>query len=119
MLVYDDVDAVAFIVETTRLPVETVTTILRAADEYGVGLEIFPPDFLEGVTPDAIRALAPALFPRDRIEARYIVTPLERAFVALRTGMDEDLIALVIHANESYLYKLGIMSPVIMSDTMH
>lgn len=110
--IYDYDTAVHFVHSTTGVAAPTIEAVFRARDEYHLGLGILPPDGLEDVTPEAMRTLAPALFPPNHIARRFVNPPNERAFVVMRTGIDEPTVLTVLTADEAYMRRIGIVHDV-------
>ncbi len=111
-LIFDDEAATQFAITQTGLDPTTIAAVFAARDRYGVGMGVLPDDWLEGVTPAAIRAEAPELFPAAHMAERYVSTERELAYVARTTGFVSATVEAVLQADFDYQVKVGIMLPV-------
>jgi hypothetical protein len=109
-LIYDDDASVRFASDQTGIDEGTVVAVLRSRDEYYIGYGIIPAEATDdGGTPEMVRATHPDLFPKGHMEARYVVTDLERAYIMRETGIDEAIVQAVLDADMDYMRGCGIV----------
>ncbi|HEV3192145.1 MAG TPA: hypothetical protein VGY54_16650 [Polyangiaceae bacterium] len=109
-LTYDSDAAANFAHVTTGIDVASVAKFMLAKDRYELGLGILPDDIdLDGATATTIRAMHPDLFPADYVKRRYLSFPLQRAFIERDSGLNGEIIARLLDADDAYMRKQGII----------
>ncbi len=108
--IYDTDAAVRFIHETTKIAEEDVWTFMRGVNLYELGMGFTHDDEeLFETTAAKLRKRYPIFFPPENIEERFLDTNLQRPFIAMETGLAEELVSRMQDAEEEYMRRIGII----------